>query len=150
MEENPMANIVDQLNTLLADYQVLYQKLRNYHWNITGENFFELHLKFEELYNGVAVTVDDIAERIRALDAKPHSTLKAQLAAARLSEDDTVPEGKAMVSNILADYDALDGWLRETADAADGAKDVPSRDLLEGIISAQAKTKWMLRTFLGR
>ncbi|MBI1319369.1 MAG: DNA starvation/stationary phase protection protein [Candidatus Hydrogenedens sp.] len=145
-----MADMVKELNTLLADYQVLYQKLRNYHWNITGENFFELHLKFEELYTGVAVTVDDIAERVRALGAKPLSTLKDQLAAARLKEDETVPDGRTMVANLLADYESLDGWLRTAAADADSAKDVPSRDLLEGIIGGEAKTMWMLRTFLGR
>jgi len=145
-----MSDIVTDLNTLLADYQVLYQKQRNYHWNVTGENFFELHDKFEELYNEVSVVVDDIAERIRALGAKPHSTLKDQLAAARLQEDETVPEGKQMVQNLLDDYGQLNGWLKDLADKADAERDVPSRDLAEEITTTQAKTMWMLRTFLGQ
>ena len=69
------AEIVLNLNKLLANYHVHYQKLRNFHWNVEGPEFFELHQKFEEQYNEVKVNIDDIAERIRIFDKKPMSTL---------------------------------------------------------------------------
>ena len=143
-----MASVADQLNTLLADYQVHYQKLRNYHWNVRGPMFFELHLKFEELYNAAALKVDELAERVLALDAKPLSTLADQLAAARLEEDAGDPDAKAMGAATLADLESLYASVRATVKAAGDAGDDATVNLIEPFADEQEKTAWMLKAFL--
>ena len=102
-----MTDIASALNPLLADYAVFYQKLRNYHWNVKGPLFFNLHEKFEELYLDAAEKVDGIAERILALGAKPHSTMAEFLGAASLEEDAGNPDANGMVKNLIADMEAL-------------------------------------------
>jgi starvation-inducible DNA-binding protein len=143
-----MSEIANDLNLLLADYQVHYQKLRNYHWNVRGPMFFELHLKFEELYTGANVKVDDIAERVLALGVRPLSTLKEQLGAATLQEDATVPDAPTMVKNTLADLEVLNGRLRSLVQQSADAGDVGTANLLEPMADEQEKTAWMLKAFL--
>ena len=144
-----MTSAADQLNTLLADYQVHYQKLRNYHWNVRGPMFFELHLKFEELYNAAALKVDEIAERVLALETKPLSTLKSQLAAATLVEDEGDPDAKTMVANTLADLESLNTSIRALVGSAGEAGDDATVNLIEPFADEQEKTAWMLKAFLG-
>ena len=144
-----MSTIADRLNGLLADYQVYYQKLRNYHWNVRGPMFFELHLKFEELYNAANLKVDEIAERVLALGTRPLSTLKEQLAAASLEEDAGSPDAAAMVKTTLADIEALNTKLRALVTKAADAGDDGTANLLEPMADEQEKTAWMLRAFLG-
>lgn len=143
-----MSTMADRLNHLLADYQVYYQKLRNYHWNVSGPMFFELHLKFEELYNDAALKVDELAERVLAIDSKPLSTLASQLEAASLKEDAGDPDAKAMVANILADIESLNTALREAVKAAGEAGDDATVNLIEPFADEQEKTAWMLKAFL--
>ena len=142
-----MTAIVDDLNLLLADLQVHYQRLRNYHWNVTGPQFFELHMKFEELYNAAALHVDEVAERVLALEGRPLSTLGSQLAAARLKEDaeDLRPSAKEMVERIMADMRALGDQMRRTVAAAGDADDAATANLLEPMADEYEKTAWMLR-----
>ncbi len=144
-----MSTIAEQLNTLLADYQVHYQKLRNYHWNVRGPLFFGLHLKFEELYGGAALKVDEIAERVLALGTKPLSTLAAQLEAATLAEDSGDPDAQTMVANLLADLEALNTSIRAVVKAAGDAGDDATVNLIEPFADEQEKTAWMLKAFLG-
>ncbi len=143
-----MSDVTKELNLLLADYQVYYQKLRNYHWNVRGPRFFELHLKFEELYNGAALKVDELAERVLALGEKPYSTLAEQLEHARLSEDAGDPDAEAMVRNLVGDIETLNGALRHTSEAASGAGDAATMNMLDGMADEQEKTAWMLKAFL--
>lgn len=142
-------SVKDQLNLLLADYQVHYQKLRNYHWNVKGPLFFGLHEKFEELYTGVAVKIDDIAERVLALGARPYSTLKEALENARLHEDAGSPDAETMVRTTMDDLGTLNAELRTTAKAASDAGDDATLNLLDPMADEQEKTAWMLRAFLG-
>lgn len=144
-----MAHPTQALNQLLADYQVFYHKLRNYHWNVRGPMFFDLHAKFEELYLDAAEHVDELAERVQALDGKPISTMRGALDAARLKEDGGSPGAQEMVGNIVADIGALNTALRTTSRAAEKAGDSATFNLLEGIADAQEKTAWMLRAYLG-
>lgn len=144
-----MTAIANELNALLADYQVLYQKLRNYHWNVTGPMFFGLHARFEELYRDASDKVDELAERVVALGERPASTLKEQLAQARLAEDPTVPAAHDMVRNVHADLESLTSALRTSARRASDEDDVATANLLEGFADGQEKTAWMLRAFLG-
>lgn len=142
-------SITERLNQLLADYQVYYQKLRNYHWNVKGPLFFGLHVKFEELYTDAAMKVDELAERVLALDTRPLSTLKEALEHARLAEDGGSPDAEIMVKNIVADIGALNTELRATAKAADESGDDATMNLLDPMADEQEKTAWMLRAFLG-
>ena len=142
-----MAHTKD-LDLLLSDYQVLYHKLRTYHWNVTGPLFFALHAKFEELYNEAALRVDELAERLLALGERPTRTLRAQLDRARLTEDDTSKNAQDMVSSLVADYAALNVSLREVAASAAAADDAATANMLEEFADSQEKTAWMLRAFL--
>lgn len=144
-----MSNVTDALNLLVADYQVHYQKLRNYHWNVKGPLFFGLHEKFEELYNAAALHVDALAERVLALGEKPLSTLKDQLAHARLAEDEGDPSAEAMVETTMADLSTLNDSLRATAKIAGEAGDDGTVNMLDTMADEQEQTAWMLRAFLG-
>ncbi|MDA1195177.1 MAG: DNA starvation/stationary phase protection protein [Planctomycetota bacterium] len=144
-----MNAVAAELNTLLADYQVHYQKLRNYHWNVRGPLFFGLHVKFEELYTTAALRVDALAERVLALGGAPLSTLAGQLARARLVEDEGRPDAQGMVANTLADLEALNASLRAASAHAAGAGDDTTVNLLQPFIDEQEQTAWMLRAFLG-
>ena len=144
-----MSPVAESLNKLLANYQVHYQKLRNYHWNVRGPMFFDLHMKFEEMYTGAALKVDELAERVLALGTKPLSTLKEQLAAATLEEDAGDPDALGMVASTLADLEALNTELRAAAKQAGEAGDDGTFNLLEPFADEQEKTAWMLRAYLG-
>lgn len=141
-------DLTTALNVLLADYQVFYQRLRNYHWTVRGPHFFHLHHKFEELYLDAAQKVDDLAERILALAASPLPTLQAQLAQARLTEDEGSPDADAMVSRVAEDIVHLNARLRDAAGVAEDQEDRASANLLEGMADEQEKTLWMLRASL--
>lgn len=141
------SQLQSDLNSLLADYMVFYQKLRNYHWNVKGPMFFNLHAKFEEMYTDAALKVDELAEAVAALGGKPVSTLKGQLELARLKEDHGDPEAIQMVKNIVADMESLNAHLRTGVEAA--ADHTATANLLEEIADGQEKTAWMLRAYLG-
>lgn len=140
--------ITDGLNTLLADYMVYYQKLRNYHWNVRGSEFFKLHEKFEEAYNESADWVDDLAERILALGGRPYATLESHIDHSRIDEDESAPNADQMVKNLVSDIESLNGFARELAEAAEDADDRTTTNLLDDIVDAQSERLWMFKTFL--
>jgi starvation-inducible DNA-binding protein len=142
-----MTNLVAALNQLQADYQVYYQKLRAFHWNVRGPMFFSLHVKFEELYTAFAVKVDDLAERALTLGGKPLPTLGTVLEKARLKEVTAMPDAVGMVKALTDDLVQLNAWTRQVAAEADTAEDVGTVNLLEGFADAQEKDVWMLRSF---
>ncbi|MGE0190600.1 MAG: Dps family protein [Planctomycetota bacterium] len=144
-----MPPMTDTLNALLADYQVHYQRMRGYHWNVRGPWFFQLHAKFEELYTGAALKVDELAERVLTLGARPYSTLAEALKAARLEEDEARGDAMAMVKGTVDDLDRLNGWLRAGVKEAEKAGDEATLNLLEGFADEQEKTAWMMRAMLG-
>jgi len=133
----------DQLNRLLSNYQIYYQNLRNYHWNITGPHFFDLHEKFEDLYNEAKVNIDDIAERILTLRLKPISTLSEYLAIADIDELST-EDPYEMVKSILSDHKALIANMREVISTAGDAGDEGTIDLVGGFLGSIEKKSWML------
>jgi starvation-inducible DNA-binding protein len=145
MKQQPLDN---DLAILLSDYQVLYMKLRAYHWTVTGPLFFGLHAKFEELYTDAALKVDELAERLAARGALPPLTLKDQLALARLKEDGKHPQATDMVRNVAADLVTLNTSLRALEQAAATAGDSATQTLAQGYADGQEKTIWMLRAFL--
>ena len=140
--------LIEELNRLLSDYQVLYQKLRAYHWNVEGKAFFQLHEKFEELYDTVTVQVDDLAERIRGLGDYPVSTYSEQLVEARIAEDNGRIEADQMVKNLCSDYESLQDALDEAIEVAEDEDDSTTVNLLEDIQDDQSMTLWMLKSYL--
>jgi starvation-inducible DNA-binding protein len=140
--------IAGQLNTLLADSTVFYQKLRHYHWNVQGPKFFELHAKFEEIYEKWAPFIDQIAERIIALDTVPLHTLKSMLENATLKEDPKIPDGTQMVNKTIADLNALRASMNAIIAAAEKKGDRTTANLLEGLGDAIEGDLWMLKAWL--
>ncbi len=139
---------VQQLNSLLADFTVFYQKLRHYHWNVTGQDFFQLHAKFEEMYNSINDSIDEIAERIVSLEGTPLHTLAHVLETASLSEDASVPAATEMVQNTISDLETLRDRLLDAITAAEGAEDRTTFNLLDGIRDGLDQYRWMLKAWL--
>ncbi len=140
---------LQQLNGLLADYSVFYQKLRFFHWTVKGPMFFQLHGKFEEMYNSAALSVDEIAERIVGLGGRPLGRMSELIEASSLQEDSGTSEPSAMVQALVADQRKLVERMRAvSAEAAEG-KDMLTANLLEGMADADEKSAWMLEAYLG-
>lgn len=139
--------VVDGLNGLLADATVFYQKLRHYHWNVEGRHFFELHAKFEELYDGWAGSIDEIAERVLMVGAAPLHTLRSLLGAAGLEEDETIPGAAAMVERVVADLRRIHGRAGDVIAAAEAAGDRGTVNLLDGFRDGLEKDIWMLEAW---
>lgn len=135
---------VNELNILLANYHVYYQKLRNFHWNVSGENFFDLHVKFEELYDDAKLKIDEIAERILTLRFAPLSNLTDYLEKSSIKESPSDLSDRAMVDVILEDHGTLLTQLRTVVEKADGADDEGTIDLIGAYIRELEKTSWML------
>ncbi|MGY5846873.1 Dps family protein [Salegentibacter sp. HM20] len=135
---------VQQLNILLADYHLYYQKLRNFHWNIFGKNFFDLHEKFEELYDDAKVKIDEIAERVLTLRYQPTSNLSDYLKASNVEESKSDLSDSAMIKTLLEDHGKLLSQMRKVVEVADEAKDEGTIDLIGAYIRELEKTSWML------
>lgn len=144
LDEKKTTTTVQELNVLLADYHLYYQKLRNYHWNVIGKNFFDLHEKFEELYNDAKVKVDEIAERILTLRFQPESNMSEYLKMSNLKESKSDLSDLEMIKNLLADHGTLLKQLRKVADTADDGNDEGTIDLIGAYIRELEKTSWML------
>ncbi|MFW6330941.1 MAG: Dps family protein [Gemmatimonadota bacterium] len=142
MAENQ--KMIDGLNGLLADATVFYQKLRHYHWNVEGRHFFELHEKFEGLYDGWADTIDELAERILMIGGVPLHTLASMLKSATLKEDESTPESLAMVDAVMADMRALHEKAGELIGLAEEMDDRGTANLLDGLRDGMEKELWML------
>lgn len=139
--------VIDGLNRLLADGTVFYQKLRHYHWNVTGQEFFTLHVKFEELYTAWSLTLDQLAERILMLEGTPLHTLAAVLDRARLEEDALVPTAMEMVDTLVADLHRLRSYAGDIISAAEEVGDRGTVNLLDGVCDVIEKDVWMLRAW---
>ena len=133
-----------ELNVLLADYHLYYQKLRNFHWNIVGHNFFDLHIKFEEMYEDAKVKIDEIAERILTLRYQPTSNLSDYLKMSNLKESSSDSKDMEMVKQLLDDHGKLLKQMRNVVEKADAAGDEGTIDLIGGFIGHIEKVSWML------
>jgi len=138
------------LRALQSDYAVLYNKLRVYHWTVRGQQFFMLHEMFEKLYKEAADDQDSLAERMVALDLEPATTLREELATARLKEDPVAPHALEMVQNLIADLLAVTQLLRELARQAAQVSDTATVNMADGIADRNEKTLWMLRALLSK
>jgi starvation-inducible DNA-binding protein len=142
--------VVQILNTLLADEFLLYTKTRNYHWNVTGPQFNDLHKFFEAQYEALDDVIDDVAERVRALGGRAFGTLEEFRASARLGEKPgPAPAARDMLATLLGDHETLIRALRSDIDAVnDRHRDVGTADFLTGLLEQHEKAAWMLRSFL--
>ena len=142
-------NVVKILNALLSDEYVLYTKTRNYHWNVTGPQFNDLHKFFEEQYTELNVVVDDVAERARSLGGWSFGTLSEFSQHARLKEHPGQhPNAREMIANLLADHETIVRQLRKDLEAAEKHHDMGTNDFLTGLMEKHEKMAWMLRAFL--
>ncbi|MGC9341683.1 MAG: Dps family protein [Bacteroidales bacterium] len=135
---------------LLANYHVFYQKLRNYHWNVTGGDFFDLHEKFEELYTEAVTNIDEIAERIRVFGMTPMSTMKDYLENSTIQETGTNLSDTEMLTEVLKDMETIDSFLIESIDRASEHGDVATMDMLNKMAKSIEKHHWMLKAFMSR
>ncbi|MFN4762627.1 Dps family protein [Gillisia sp. Q332] len=144
LDEKKTSNTVKELNTLLADYHLYYQKLRNFHWNVIGKNFFDLHEKFEELYDDAKLKVDDIAERILTLRFQPTSNLSEYLKASNIKESKSDISDSKMIEILLDDHGTLLKQMRKVTEVAEKGGDEGTIDLIGAYIRELEKTSWML------
>ncbi len=140
--------VAEQLKGLLADSYTLYLLTHNFHWNVTGERFRELHLMFEEHYTELAVAVDDIAERIRALDVIAPGTYRAFAELTNIEEVDGVPVAGEMVAILKNGHETIVRRCRDALEVAGDANDESSAALISDRMRVHEKTAWMLRATL--
>ena len=149
LDKKETANLVDELNGLLSNFQIYYQNLRGLHWNIKGKNFFELHVKFEEFYTDSQVKIDDIAERILTLQGKPLHTFSDYVKNATVPVGKDISndvEGVELVVNSLSELLKIERVILELSDNAD---DEGTNSMMSDFIAEQEKTIWMLNSWLG-
>lgn len=142
------AAIADGLSRLLADTYTLYLKTHNFHWNVTGPMFNTLHLMFEGQYNELALAVDSIAERIRALGFPAPGTYAAYARLSTIKEEEGVPDAQEMIRLLVQGQEAVVRTARSIFPLADKVADEPTADLLTQRMQVHEKTAWMLRSLL--
>ena len=144
-----MSKTVEKLNLYLANLNVLYRKVQNYHWNIVGDKFFSIHEKLEEYYNAINEQIDDVAERILSIGGRPLGTLKDYLAVTTIKEAEnkeiSIPEA---VADVKKEFEAMLKLAKEVKEAADEENDYGTSALVDEYISTYEKNLWMLNAYL--
>lgn len=140
--------IAGGLSRVLADSYTLYLKTHNYHWNVTGPMFQTLHLMFETQYNELALAVDLVAERIRALGHPAPGTYREFIELSAIKEETSIPKAEDMIRRLVEGHEAVARTAREVFRAAEEASDQPTCDLLTQRMQVHEKTAWMLRSLL--
>ncbi|WP_019912207.1 Dps family protein [Paenibacillus sp. HW567] len=136
------------LNREVANLNVLYVKLHNFHWYVKGEQFFTLHVKFEELYDDITLKMDEVAERLLSIKGSPAATLKEYLELASIQEATGKEDARGMVQSLIEDFATVVEELTDGIELAEQTSDHPTADLFIKIRSDLEKSQWMLRTFL--
>lgn len=142
--------LTEIVNKQIANWSVLYIKLHNYHWFVKGPAFFTLHDKFEELYTEAAVHIDELAERLLALEGQPVATMKEILEVSTVKEAMGNESAEQMVQVITDDFNILTSELKEGMSVADEVDDETTGDMLLAIHQSLEKHIWMLKSFLGK
>jgi starvation-inducible DNA-binding protein len=142
------AEIAAGLSRLLADSYTLYLKTHNYHWNVTGPMFNTLHLMFEGQYTELALAVDQIAERIRALGHRAPGSYAEFAELTSIKEDKRSPSAEEMIRELVKGQEAVARTAREVFPSAEAARDEPTADLLTQRMNLHEKNAWMLRSML--
>jgi starvation-inducible DNA-binding protein len=143
-------SLQELLNKQIASWTVLYVKLHNFHWYVKGSQFFTLHNKFEELYTEAALYIDDLAERLLAIEGKPVATMKGAMELAQVKEAQGNETAEQMVASISADFTTLIADLKNGMGQAQSEGDETTADMLLAIHSSLEKHVWMLQSFLGK
>jgi starvation-inducible DNA-binding protein len=149
IDEAARLEIADRLSHLLADTYTLYLKTHNYHWNVTGPMFQTLHLMFEQQYNELALAVDLIAERIRALGAPAPASYREFSQLSSIVEDEDRPDAIEMIRRLVLGQETVVRTARSIFPAVEEVRDEPTADLLTQRMQVHEKTAWMLRSLLG-
>lgn len=150
LDREKLGGTIKQLNTLLANYHIYYQNLRNFHWNVKGVHFFDLHKKFEELYNDAKVKIDEISERILTLRHRPTSRLSEYLDMTSIKEGHGEYTEHQMVEKLLTDHEVLIDNMRKLIKEADKANDEGTIDMVAGFLFDLEKNSWMLDAWISK
>ncbi len=150
LDSKKATKLADQLNTLMANYSIFYQNTRGYHWNIKGEKFFELHVKFEELYNDLLLKIDEIAERILTLGFSPEHRYSEYKKMSDIKESARVSDGLKAVADILDSFKIIIGRQRDILALSAEAEDEGTNALMSDYIRMQEKLVWMYSAFLNK
>lgn len=148
LEKSKVEKVAGELNVLLANFQTYYQNLRGVHWNIRGKRFFELHVKFEELYNAAQLQVDEIAERILTLGFTPFHTFEEYVKNSSVPVGHNVSDDDKTVRLIIDSISELLRVERDLLKTSDEANDEGTNALVSGLITEQEKNIWMLKAYL--
>lgn len=148
LDANKSATLAEKLNLLLANYSIFYQNVRGYHWNIKGEKFFELHVKFEELYNDLLIKIDEVAERILTLGHTPEHNYSKYTKISTITESSKVSDGNAAVGEIVDSFQIIITLQRELLGISGDANDEGTNALMSDYVRAQEKIVWMYSAFL--
>lgn len=141
--------VANVLNKILADEYLLYTKTRNYHWNIEGTNFMEMHLFYESQYNTIDESIDEIAERVRQIGHYAQGRLKDFIKQSQLVEQEYTSDQKTQLQNLLDDHEAIIRFLRLHIDIfTDKYKDAGNADFITGLMEKHEKMAWFLRSYL--
>jgi starvation-inducible DNA-binding protein len=144
------AKLTEKLNQLLADYMMFYQNSRGLHWNIRGEKFFELHLKFEELYTNLLLKVDEVAERILTLGGTPLHTFDDYRALSSIKAVKNVSSAPEAVRSILEAFQVIIPAQRALLSLASDADDEGTNALMSDYIREQEKLVWMYSAYINK
>lgn len=140
---------INSLNTLLANFQIYYQSLRGLHWNIRGKRFFDLHVKFEELYNNAQLRIDGIAERVLTLGGVPLHTFDDYMQRNKLIVGKNISADEKAVELIIDSLSKLLVIEREILETASSINDEGTTSMMSDLIVEQEKDIWMMKAFLG-
>ncbi len=150
LDATKTVQLARELNKLLANFQIYYQNLRGIHWNIRGKRFFDLHVKFEELYNDANLKVDMIAERILTLGETPLHTFEDYSEIAQVRVGKNISEDEKAVWLIVESLTELLKIERDILDKSDDANDEGTNAMMSDFITEQEKTVWMMKAWLGQ
>ncbi len=142
--------LAEKLNSLLAHYSIFYQNTRGFHWNIKGEKFFELHVKFEELYNDLLLKIDEVAERILTLGHTPLHNYSQYSKLSAIKESKLVSDGTEAIKEILESFKIILVLQREILEISEKDSDEGTNALMSDYIKTQEKLVWMYSSFLGK
>lgn len=150
IEKNKAEQLAVKLNELLANYSLFYQNTRGYHWNIKGDKFFELHLKFEELYTDLLLKIDEVAERILTLGYSPNHNFSDYNKTSKIKESGCITDGTKAVAEILTSFQTVILLQRDLLNQSADAGDEGTNALMSDYIRMQEKLVWMYSSFLNK
>lgn len=143
-------SLIEELNQLLSDFHIYYQNTRGFHWNIKGNNFFQLHVKFEELYTEALTVIDEIGERILTIGGHPLHTFEDYLKTSNLKATKNVAKDTEIIASLIHQLELLIKQENIVKELAANAGDNETEDMMIGLINTQQKTTWMLNAWMGQ